>query len=211
MKRIFSQNQILKTKAKIEENENLFRLSSIPPGCKNYFDLDALKYWLLANLKAPNLAFPYGDSLITPYKRSQYLKHVWCTFHYSQNLHPKQWEKYLAIWKNVLIKLCDQNQSRKEYPSLLIPCPNMGPTSFTWFHDLHRVMDDSLNKEGFALWTFNPAATRLKHFKKPKLQEPFPPVPFFILKILIKQDLKHFKEQQNMAISYQQNIVLHLK
>jgi hypothetical protein len=211
MKRIVSQKQILKTKDKIEENENLFRLSSIPPGCKNYFDLDALKYWLLANLKEPNLAFPYGDSLMTPYKRSEYIKQLWCTIHYSQNLHPKQWEKYLEIWKKVLIKLYDQNQIRKAYASLLIPCPNMGPTSFTWFHDLPRVIADSLNKEGFALWTFNPTAISHKHYKKPKLQDPFPPIPFFILKIQIKQGFKQLKEQPNMEIAYQQNFVLHVK
>jgi len=115
-----------------KKNGNVFRILDIPPDCKNYFDLDALKYWLIANLKVPNLAFPYGDCLITPYKTSEYIKQLWCTFHYSQNLHPKQLEKHLELWKNILNELCEQRRSRKVYPSLLIPCPNMGPTSFTW-------------------------------------------------------------------------------
>jgi len=191
----------------IEENDNLFRLTSIPTSCRNYFDLDALKYWLIANLKVPNLAFPYGDSLITHYKRSEYIKQVWCTFHYSQNLHPKQWEMHLEIWKNILDELCSQKKYRKVFPSLLIPCPNMGPTSFTWFHELHKSMDSSLNKEGFALWTFNPAATRSRSYKKLKLQAPFPPIPFIILRRLVKQGFNDLKEQPTRKITYHQNIV----
>ena len=194
-----------------KKNGNVFRILDIPPDCKNYFDLDALKYWLIANLKAPNLAFPYGDCLITPYKKSEYIKQLWCTFHYSQNLHPKQLEKHLELWKNILNELCEQRRSRKVYPSLLIPCPNMGPTSFTWLHDLHKTMDVSLNKDGVALWTFNPAATESMEYKKPELQQPSPPIPFIILGKLVKQDLDHFKEQEKMEISYHRNIVLHIK
>ena len=189
------------------ENENLFRLTSIPAGCKNYFDLDALRNWLIANLKEPNLAFPYGDCLISPYEKSEFIKQLWCTCHYSQSLHINQ----LDLWKDILNELCSQRKSRKVFPSLLIACPNMGATFFSWFHEFHRVMESSLNKEGFTLWIFNPEATQSIHFKKLKMQQPFPPVPFLLIGRLSEQSLDHSKTQEKREISYHQKIILHLK
>ena len=87
----------------------------------------------------------------------------------------------------------------------------MGPTSFTWLHDLHKTMDVSLNKDGVALWTFNPAATESIEYMKPELQQPSPPIPFIILGKLVEQNLHHSREQEKMEISYHRNIVLHIK
>jgi hypothetical protein len=192
------------------DNECLFRFTSIISTYKKYPEILALEHWLTSHVKKPNLAFPYGDSLSTATKKTGFFKQLWCTFHYSQNLHPKQLEEQLKLWKDILKELCSQNPSKKVFPSLLILCPNMGPTSFTYFHDLHKSMDGSLNKEGFTLWTFNAAAFRSRNYKKRKSQSTFPPVPFIIVRKLVKDDFIYFKER-NMEIHFHHHVELHTR
>lgn len=196
------------SKKSFAETEYLFRFPTIPSTCKKYPAILALQHWLTSHVKKPNLAFPYGDCLSTATKKTEYFKNLWCTFHYSQSLNQKQLELQLKIWVEMLKELCEQRKSRKTYPSLLVLCPNMGPTSFTYFHDLHKSMDNSLMKEGFALWTFNPSVIKSRHYKKPKSQTIFPPVPFLILRKLVKDDIHYFKEQPGIQIHFHQHLEL---
>jgi hypothetical protein len=197
------------SKNSFAETEYLFCFSSIPVTYRKYPNILALHHWLRSHVKKPNLAFPYGDCLPTATKKTEYFKNLLCTFHYSQSLNPKQLELQLRIWMDMLKELCEQRKSKKVYPSLLIPCPNMGPTSFTWFHGFHKSMDNFLIKEDLTLWTFNPAATKSRNYKKLKSQTIFPPVPFLHLRKLVKDDINYFKEQTGISIHFHQHLELH--
>jgi hypothetical protein len=187
------------------EHDELFLFDLIPVKCKKQQGILHFHGWLPIYLKKPGLAFPYGNIFSSASKRRQ----LWCTLQPSQSLESKQLEDHLVQGKDILKNLLIQKKSMKSTPSLLIFFPNLGRTAHSYFFDLHRSMDVTLVKEGFVLCTFNPAAAKSK-YKKIKAQPLYPPVPFLLLRKLVKEDLDHFKENPKLTISYHHYFFVHL-
>jgi hypothetical protein len=200
--------KIASLKNSFADNEILFPFSSIPTIFKKHTNIVSFHSWITLHVKKPNLAFPFGISLSTASKKSEYLRQLYCTVQHSQNLQSKHLEINLEHGKDLLVQLSIEKQSKKIDPSLLILFPNLGPTAFTYLYDLHKMMDAPLIKEGFVLCTFNPLATRSRNNKKLKTQIAYPPVPFIILRKLEREDIKYFKEQPKLEISYHHYYVL---